>query len=489
MSNLVQTSYGALDGSSEGGIYKFFGIPYAEPPIGNRRWSPPAPPSAWVGVRQAKRFGAACVQTVGASFNIRAAEQSEDCLYLNVWTPSLDASARQPVMVWIHGGGNLGGAGCEDAFDGSWLAAKGVTVVTFNYRLGAFGFLAHPDVGANFGLLDQVAVLNWVRANISAFGGNPDNVTVFGQSAGAFAVRSLLACPLASGLFHRAIIQSAGFERPAFTKSWSYARAQVAAEALFDRLGSRDIDKLRAAPTAQVKVASHELSGIFPVPGQVHTPANLVWMHVVDGQTIVDAAYPGWPKEVPVMLGCVENEARYFIKPGVSYPRIAMENMARALCGPKAADAIALLDSAQLSPYEALDKLFTTAIWTEPALETITKFAALGRRIYYYHFNRRSPGAIAAQDLARHTAEIRYVFGNLTQDGAYDELDRSVSGWMQDAWVSFARDGVPQSSDGAIWPRYNPDKPLAASIEDTIAIRPLPVTELMRTINAIREAN
>jgi para-nitrobenzyl esterase len=220
-------------------------------------------------VRAAKQFSPACVQTVGAVFDLRVANQSEDCLYLNVWTSTLDSLALQPVMVWIHGGGNLGGAGSEDAYDGSRLAAKEVTVVTFNYRLGAFGFLAHDQVGANFGVLDYVAALNWVRKNIAGFGGNPDNVTVFGESAGGVAVRTLLSCPPAQGLFHRAIMQSAGFERPAFASSWSYARAQTAAEALFNRLGSHDLKELRNAPTAAIKMASHELSGIFPKPGQV----------------------------------------------------------------------------------------------------------------------------------------------------------------------------------------------------------------------------
>jgi para-nitrobenzyl esterase len=220
-------------------------------------------------VRAAKQFSPACVQTVGAVFDLRVANQSEDCLYLNVWTSTLDSLALQPVMVWIHGGGNLGGAGSEDAYDGSRLAAKEVTVVTFNYRLGAFGFLAHDQVGANFGVLDYVAALNWVRKNIAGFGGNPDNVTVFGESAGGVAVRTLLSCPPAQGLFHRAIMQSAGFERPAFASSWSYARAQTAAEALFNRLGSHDLKELRNAPTAAIKMASHELFGIFPKPGQV----------------------------------------------------------------------------------------------------------------------------------------------------------------------------------------------------------------------------
>jgi para-nitrobenzyl esterase len=468
-------------------VHKFFGIPYAEPPVGDHRWRPPAPPSHWQGVRQAKRFSPVSVQTVGASFNMRVDEQSEDCLYLNVWTKMLESSARQPVMVWIHGGGNLGGAGSEDCFDGSRLAAKGVTLVTFNYRLGALGFLAHPDVGANFAVLDYVAALDWVRANIAAFGGDPDNVTVFGESAGAVAVRTLLSCPPARGLFHRAIIQSAGFEPPAFAKSWSYDRARAAAEALFDRLGSRDLAVLRAVPTADIKLASHELSGIFPKLGQVHTPANLVWMPVVDGVTVVDGDYPAWPDQMPVMLGCLENEARYFIKPnGTTYTPDLLANMACALCEPKADEILAHFDAEQLAPYDALDKLFTTIIWTEPALETVGKFAALGRRFYYYHFKRLSPGAIATQELVKHTAELRYVFGNLTDDGAYDDVDRRVSTLMQDAWISFARNGTPEGPNGTPWPRYVAGDPRAAVIDDTVTIEPFPMNKVIAIVNSIR---
>jgi para-nitrobenzyl esterase len=482
----VRVQQGMLQGLSEQGVHKFYGVPYAEPPVGERRWQAPVAPSAWSGVRPAQRFAAAAVQTVGAAFKLRTTEQSEDCLYLNVWTRSLDTAARQPVMVWIHGGGNLGGAGSEDAFDGTSLARQGVTLVTFNYRLGAFGFIAHPDIGANFGVLDYVSVLRWVQENIAVFGGDPDNVTIFGESAGAVAVRTLLSCPLAAGLFHRAIIQSAGFEKPAFAPSWCYERAQAAAEALFDQLGSRDIEALRAVPTAALKQASHDLCGIFPTPGKVHTPANLVWMPVPDGRTVLADAFPAFPASLPVMLGCLENEARYFIRPAGTYTRGILQNMAEALCGPKAGEVMALLDRAQLSPYDALDKLYTTIIWTEPALATVRRFAALDRRFYYYHFNRLAPGAIATRELVMHSAELRYVFGTLTDDGYYDDADRRVSQLLQQAWVSFARDGVPVSPAGLTWPRYQSGAPQAAWIDEAVSVREFPVTELMRIVHSLR---
>ncbi|MDA5194446.1 carboxylesterase/lipase family protein [Govanella unica] len=486
ISSEVKIVQGIVRGAEEDGVCRFLGIPYAKPPVGELRWQAPQPPEPWPGVRDAFEFGPAAVQTVGAGFNIRASSMSEDCLTLNVWTANLTPDARQPVMLWIHGGGNLGGSRSEDAFDGANLARQGITAVTFNYRLGAFGFLAHPDVGANFGVLDYVAVLEWVRDNISQFGGDPGNVTIFGESAGAVAVRTLLSTPKARGLFHRGIIQSAGFEQYSFAPGWSYDRAEAAAERLFERLGSRDLDVLRQIPTEELRIASHENCGIFPPPGQVHTPANLVWMPVPDNEILMAGSFPGWPEDVPVMFGCLENEARYFIKPQGSYDWNVVRHMATALAGPKADDVMAVLKGANLSPYEALDKLFSTVIWFEPALATIKRFGALGRRFYYYHFARVSPGARKSQDLVKHSAEIRYVFGNLTDDQAYDETDRVISAGLQNAWIEFARTGVPRSPDGSAWPAYNDQRSQISWIEDDFQARDLDVSELTSIIHSLR---
>ena len=482
----VAIQAGLIAGFEQDGLFKFYGIPYAAPPVGEGRWRAPAPVESWSGARSATTFGPACLQTMGAVFDMRTAEQSENCLYLNVWTLSLSPTDRRPVMVWIHGGGNLGGAASESGYDGSRLATKGVVLVSFNYRLGALGFLAHPAVGANFGLLDQVAALRWVRDNISGFGGDPDNVTVFGESAGAVGVRSLLSCPQAKGLFHRAIMQSAGFEPPAFAPAWSYARAEAAANELFDQLGSHEPGRLRAVSGADLKLASHKLSGVLPKTGKVQTPANLVWMPVVDGETLFADGFPGWHPDVPVLMGCVENEARYFIRPGGSYTREVLLNAAKALCGQNADEAIEVFDRAGLAPYPSLDQLLTTVIWMEPAFETARRFARLGRRFYCYHFNRRSPGSVATQELAKHTSEIRYVFGNLTEDGTYDEVDRHVSDLMQDAWLSFARSGIPEVPAGQPWPPYSPKRSDCAWFEDDLSFRPSPLTEIMMIVNAIR---
>jgi para-nitrobenzyl esterase len=480
----VTTASGRIEGTTDGSMIKFLGIPYAAAPVGALRWQAPQPAPRWKSTRDAKAFGAPCIQTVGACFNIRGPAPSEDCLYLNVWTRSLDRNARQPVMVWVHGGGNLGGAGCEDAYDGAALAERGVTVVTFNYRLGAFGFLAHPHVGANFGVQDQIAALQWVQENISAFGGDPTNVTVFGESAGAVGIRAMMSSPAAKGLFHRAILQSAGFEPPANAPLSSLQGAYDIADKLFQSLGSTDPKFLRDVSAEALGRASHEFSGVVPIAGRVHTPGRLTWMPVTDEKIISSDGYPGWDTNVPVLMGCVENEARYFFKPGANLPPPAFEQIAAMLCGPKKEEALAWLETAAPTPYERLDTLFTTAVWREPAWETARRFASMNGRVYSYHFSRVAPGALVSGDLAKHTSEIRYVFGNLSEDGYYDDADRTLSSQIQDAWISFAKIGVPHASE--TWPQFDLNHPESTSIANVIGRAPFERTTLMQILNTLR---
>jgi para-nitrobenzyl esterase len=445
----VRTTKGLIEGFSEDGVFKFLGVPYAEPPIGDRRWRPPVPVAEWEGVRKAQDFGPICPQIAGAVFTTRSRTQSEDCLYLNLWTRSLEARAKQPVMVWIHGGGYLGGGGCEDGTDGSQLAALGVTVVSFNYRLGAFGYLAHPEIGCNFGLQDQTAALRWVRENIESFGGDPERVTVFGQSAGGHSVRMLLSCPAALGLFQRAILQSGGFEPPAFDASPPNEKTYAATRALIAHLGEGGPEALRRLPTEAIKTASHLFSGVIPKPGRVHTLANLTWMPVSDG-AILPADIDSRPlAPVPLLLGYTRNEARYFIRPGMlPNNRIILSALTKALAGAEARPVSHELASRGASIYDRLDQVYTAAIWAEPASATSKRLLSSGHRFYVYRFDRVSPGAAGSSFLAKHTAELRYLFGTLTADG-YDEKDRRLSAWMQAQWVAFARDGAP--ADVAVW--------------------------------------
>jgi len=431
MNTTVRTKQGLIEGFSEGGIFKFLGVPYAEPPVGEHRWRSPLPMAEWSGVRKAQEFGPICPQTAGAVFQTRAKSQTEDCLYLNVWTRSLDSQAREPVMVWIHGGGYLGGGGCEDGTDGSHLAALGVTVVSFNYRLGAFGYLAHPKLGSNFGLQDQIAALQWVRENIKNLGGDPECVTIFGQSAGGHSVRTLLSCPAASGLFHRAILQSGGCERFAFDTSPPNEKTYAASEAFVAHVGGGEPEELRRLPTETIKEASLLFSGVIPKPGRVHTPADLAWMPVTDGVILPvdsDTRPLGF---VPLLLGFTRNEARYFIRPGMlPYNRILLWAMTKVLAGAEAKPVRSQLVAQGGPIYDRFDRIYTDAIWAEPLLTTAKRLLASGHQFYCYRFDRVSPGAAKSNFLAQHTAELRYLFGTLTADG-YDETDRRISAWMQ----------------------------------------------------------
>ncbi|MEU6128240.1 carboxylesterase family protein [Saccharopolyspora sp. NPDC047091] len=490
----VHIGQGVLAGSEHDGIFRFLGIPYAAPPVGELRWAPPTPPEPWGGVRDATAFGPPAVQIADTGIDF-GAPQNEDCLHLNVWTSSLDPAAHQPVMVWIHGGGFLGGSSSMPEYSGADLARRGVTVVSFNYRLGGFGFLSHPEIGANAAVLDWVAALAWVAADISAFGGDPGNVTVFGQSAGAAAARTLLSTPAARGLFHRAIVQSAGFEDYAVPPSPSYDRITEASEQLFDRLGTRDVGELRSLPARQVREASFALAGTPPA-GQLHTPADLVWYPTADGSVVPDDR----PCDVPVLFGWTQHEARFFHRPAGQYARPDLDpaeiytpetlgTMARALAGSRADEVLARFAANGRAPYDALAELTTAAIWAEPAWETYRRFAGLGREAYAYHFTRVAPGARRSGLLAAHMAELAYLFGLPTGGTEYDEVDVDVSDAVQHAWTEFARTGVPRHRDGTAWPSCDAAAPRHTVIGDEARSAPVDIGPIAAEINSVRRPN
>lgn len=458
--NQVKIHQGVLEGKKEDGILKFYGIPYAQPPVAQLRWSPPQPVKPWEGVKSATSFSPVSPQFAGAVYTERSKAQSEDCLYLNVWTQNTCESAKQPVMVWIHGGGFLGGSGSEDGYDGTAFAKKGVTLVTLNYRLGAFGFLAEPTIGANFGIQDIIAALVWVKNNIAAFGGDPSNVTVFGQSAGAVAIRALLSCPSAEGLFQRAIIQSAGRLR-----ADKYALTSQESEKVLEALHYVAADELQNIPTMAILKASSEMSGLPPKPGRVHTPENLVWSPVVDGVVIPDISYQPWIKDIQVMIGCTENEGRYFLKPEIHNNPAMLEGMALALAGTEKNAILAQLEKNNSSVFEKLDYLMTRYVFSVPALEMANDITQIGASVYLYRFSRTAPGAVANNERAKHTSEIRYVFGNLENSDFYEQADYSLAEEMQTAWIEFASKGVPLCRDYT-WPKYQMQKPAMTDITD-----------------------
>jgi para-nitrobenzyl esterase len=489
----VRVEQGVVRGNQRTGVFRFRGLPYAAPPLDALRWAPPAPPASWSGVRDATEFGHAAIQTADNGAEL-GAEPSEDCLTANVWSPTLDAGARLPVMVWIHGGGFLNWSASMTLWHGRELARRGVVVVSFNYRLGAFGFLSHPEAGGNFAVQDWVAALRWVACNAPAFGGDPGNVTVFGQSAGGVAVRTLLGTPSARGLFHRAILQSGGCEPGAALPDTVGERVGLASAALGERLGGDDLDHLRGLPAEVVRQASRMLSGTAPPPGQVHTPLNLVWYPTADG-SVVGEDLSCWDADVPVLFGSTEHEARFFIPPtgplGAApldpsriYTPGTVATMAKLLAGDRAED---VLDRLGGTPYEALAELYTAAVWTEPELASYQRFTELGRTAFAYRFARVSPGNRRTGLLAHHCAELPYVFGHLDPEQT-DEVDARTADAVLHAWTEFARTGAPRDPDGTPWPSATTAEPRHTVIGDTVHSAPLTPSQVTTSIHAVRRA-
>ncbi|KAL7916892.1 Carboxylesterase [Trichoderma velutinum] len=514
----IRIKQGLVEGSVLNGIYSFLGLPYAEPPTGERRWRPACPPPAWEGVRDATRFGKAAIQIVDTGADL-GAEASEDCLYLNIWSASLDPSAQQPVMVWIHGGGFLNGSSSMDVYSGQNLARRGVVVVSLNYRLGAFGFLRHPEAGGNFAVSDWVAALKWVSENVKMFGGHPQNVTIFGQSAGAVAVRTLLCTPAARGLFHRAIIQSAGFEDYAATPSPNAERVNDTSEKFFKLLGSQDLDVLRRIPAEKIQVTSLTLCGARPPPGYLHSPANLVWYPVPDDEVVM-RDFSGWDEQVPVLFGCTQHEARAFWrptglhtspgqKPSEIYTVETLANMSKVLARGGDQEMINYFSNGKFSPYQALTELCSAAIWMEPAKATYHRFSALNRKTYFFIFSRISPATRHSGMLAYHGAEIPYIFGNVSRDGFlkpwfakaasavdvaqsaidkdFDTIDIQIANDVQNAWATFAQTGIPRFSDGSAWPQCDANDMQLTVIGDRVEAKHWDMDRVVNILSSLRD--
>lgn len=471
---VAQPGPGRLRGVQQGKTLAFLGIPYAAAPVGELRYRSPRPHSGWDGIRDASRPGPAGVQTLvgAAAWLYEGAEpQSEDCLYLNVWTP--DTAGRRSVMVWLHGGAWRTGHGAVAGTNGRWLAERGdVVVVTVNYRLGALGWLAHPALAdgatgayANWGLQDQAAALRWVRDNISAFGGDPGNVTLFGQSAGGSSTASLAQDPANAGLIHRIIVQSGslhgapGFPEPPVAAAY--------AEALAKRLDS-SVTGLRDLPARQVHEAELALARD---PAMVRSLGRPPVLPVLDGVVLKTWPRDGAMAPVPMLVGTTRDEGAFWhdlvapdgkAVPGLRSPSTEDELVAyvrdiSAIYRPEAsgrdfpAIARAYLDTAQGKPKTAWIAAYTDTVFRLRALEAARRHAAAGQRTWLYEFAR--PLAPPAR-WAPHTAEIPFVFGTYAdpffaaKTGA-DEAAAELSAHMLQSWASFARSGTPQAPGGA----------------------------------------
>jgi para-nitrobenzyl esterase len=476
----VFTSSGPVRGTGTG-IVVFKGIPYAAPPTGGRRWRPPAPAASWTTVRDASQFGPQCPQQ--ANFAPRGGvattptPSSEDCLTLNVWTPARSGRERLPVMVWIHGGGFTIGSGASPRSSGETLANEGVVVVTFNYRLGALGFLAHPGlsresdqgVSGNYGLLDHIAALRWVRDNIGAFGGDPSNVTVFGQSAGANSVAGILmVSPLARGLFHRVIAQSAGATGTVGPKP----RLRDA----YNGLPAAEVRNQSVAPDIAALRAMTADAVLAALPNAPTFSTGWQFGPVIDGHVLPDdpALLLGTRSQanVPLLIGHNGDEALF-------YRREALQTVAgyrdfvRTLFPAEFVDAV-------LTRYPAADdahaadavlRMFSDYRFVAPTTLT-ARAASTVSRVYMYRFARVSPSSRSTFGGAAHGTEIPYVFGHITDDESqYGEVDRSLSRAMLRAWVQFARTGDPNGVSEPRWPVYAAPEYRVLEYGDGITVR------------------
>jgi para-nitrobenzyl esterase len=441
----VHVASGDLAGRVRDGIATYLGVPYAAPPVGDLRWRAPAPAPAWTGVRDASDFGASCMQSELPSFTppgSRAATMSEDCLTLNVWTQAAGPQ-RRPVMVWLHGGGNIAGSGSSTYSNGIAFARDGIVLVSLNYRLGVVGFFAHralvAEAGAgdtaNFGLLDQIAALRWVRANIAAFGGDPANVTLFGESAGGEDAVLLAASPAATGLFARAIAESPAdmwFRRP------SLVRAEERSAAIATGLGlsgaSASATQLRALPaTALAKVNYEEQLGPI-VDGRVLT-----------ADIVTELAHGS---RVPLVIGTNADDGSV----------IGDYNDMRILFDDVRAQDLAAVQAryrARGVPEVAVaHRLFTDSHFEVPARWIAARTAAAGVPAYLYRFDYVASFLANRRPAASHGSEIPFVFASFPAQWL-TATDTAVQEAMHGCWVAFARTGTPVCPSAPPWPAYD----------------------------------
>ena len=457
-------------------VMAFKGVPYAAPPVGDLRWRPPEPVEAWTGVRDASTSGSICVQDGGQDLS-----QSEDCLFLNVWAPH-QTSELLPVMVWMHGGGYTGGSGSTSLYDGTHFAEKGVVLVTINYRLNVFGFLAHPalsvesphDASGNYGLMDMVASLEWVRDNIETFGGDPGRVTIFGESAGAGAVMSVMLMPQSEGLFHRAIAQSNwvnGWDRQLRRAVGDWGAAEAQGVQLAETLGAAGEDALttmRAASSADVSDAARAGAG------SPFTQAGYVWAPNVDGWTMPDDPLlmyeNGRQHNVPLITGMNGNEGSLMTGQMDIGDVASFESHVRGVYPSIADAALAHYDATSPETAKAaIDHLIHDMFFAGPVRTQATTHMKVTSPAWLYHFTRVPPTDWGATLGSHHAAELVYVFGTMTPtgtapaeaplalstEGDWTDVDRQLSETMRSYWVNFAATGNPNGDGLPAWTEFD----------------------------------
>jgi para-nitrobenzyl esterase len=473
---VVRVDTGQLQGVVEDGVVSYKGIPFAAAPVGELRWRPPQPATPWTGVRQAAEFGANCMQgrfgppqAAGAN---AAPAPSEDCLFLNVWRPASAAErARLPVMVWIHGGGFTGGSGSSPQTSGVQFAKQGVVLVSINYRLGRFGFFAFPalsrerpdETKGNYAYMDQIAALQWIKRNIAVFGGNPNNVTIFGFSAGGVSVHSLLASPMARGLFHKAIAESGGSRDSVLTARPMRADGvdpnyPVSAETIgLEFARSMKIEGTDPAALAKLRALSSE--EVLSVRQSYETTP------ILDGKLITETAETAYKGKrqprIPVMLGSnsadtAGNRVRATTKEQFFARFGKWSDQAKAAYDPDGTTELATMVTRANDDFGQ----------AEPARFAASAFAANGSPAYRYRFSYvQSAMRERMRAGTPHGGEIAFVFGTLGAGGfgppiTPTDQDQAVSRMAQSYWVNFAKTGDPNGAGLPAWPRHDPSKDL-----------------------------
>ncbi len=479
----IGTESGSVDGVITDSVMVYKGIPYAAPPVGKLRWQAPQPVVPWTGVKQADRYSPECMQTGAYPPESPAEPMSEDCLYLNIWKPLKAGDAPLPVMVWVYGGGLENGSGSIPLYAGDQLAHKGVIVVSFNYRVDVFGFLAHPELtrespyhaSGNYGLLDQVAALKWVQRNIAAFGGDPNKVTVFGQSSGSISISALTASPLAQGLFQRAIGESGGlFEPMQLIPELTLPGAEQQGQRYATRAGADSLQALRAKPAA-------DLLKVDFGPGLI-----------VDGYAIPRAPYDtyrqGTENPVSILIGTDADEGRLFLSGhnitvgsyaeelGMQFPPLLVKLLAPA---PGTTDLQAQSAAAQFNT----DMRFRWDMWAWAHLAADRS----GGKVYLYQFDHAPPFVAGNRYSglgATHGMEMQYVFGHLDPQVAnWNADDRRLSDTMISYWTNFAKTGDPNGAGLPVWPLYIAADPRLLHLDSEISTGPVEGVSALRKIS------
>ncbi len=473
------------------GLVVYRGIPYAAPPVGALRWRPPQPATAWDGVRNATEFGAACPQSALIALMSREPmpPTDEDCLFLNVWTAAPKADAGLPVLVWIHGGGLIGGWSHQRVYDGAALAGQGVVVVSLNYRLGPLGFFSHPALSAesktgasgNYGLLDQIAALHWVQRNIAAFGGDPKQVTIFGESAGGTSVVTLCASPRARGLFRGAIAQSAWFSESNFselrrdaTKNPSAERRGLEmAKILLDEPGDEPLAVLRALPAE-----------LWKTLGQQYQPTI-----AIDGNLLEHSAEEtfrrGEQNDVPLIIGTNADEGTAFNSVFPFRTVDAYREGISEFFGPFAGQILELYSvESDEQVADRLNHLITDSWFLRGTRAVLRGMAGVESPTWQYEFTRISPIMPALG--AHHAAELGHVFGQLP--AGVSPVDQELARTMQGYWLQFARTGDPNREGLPTWPPFEPESELHLVLDEKIRVAPAQRAETCDLLDRIHSA-